>query len=67
LQRQLKQKVFTKVIKTPDWIAWIQGPSDLIKKRGGSASNLSESRKNYFDYSKEHFTRAIICDQSKLL
>jgi hypothetical protein len=33
LQRQLKQKVFTKVIKTPDWIAWIQGPSDLIKKR----------------------------------
>jgi hypothetical protein len=42
LQRQLKWKLYTKVIQTPRRVAWEQRPSSLIKVEG-SESILRES------------------------
>ena len=37
LQSQLKWKAYTKVIKMPSWMAWVQRPSGLIKVEGSAS------------------------------
>ncbi len=61
--KAIKREVYTKVIKMPGWMAWVQRPSGLVKAEGST----SALRGNYLGERWECFIEANINHRSKSL